>query len=171
MIAWLQSLVIPVPTTAPVICTDGHNHGRGLQQEKFTARSPSSRRWQGWFLPWPPSWLVGAALFNVSPRGLALRGHASLLLRTPTLMTSFNLNYPLKGPVSKHSHVGIRPSVCEFGGGHGSARNGCGWGCGVNGGRSSSPQRRAAQPWADRLEPIPLLWSALFSWKLYLAIQ
>ena len=44
-----------------------------------------------------------------------------LLLRTlilldqgPTLMTSFNLNYLLTGPISKYSHTGVRALMYEF---------------------------------------------------------
>ena len=49
---------------------------------------------------------------------------ASLLLRTliisphPDPMTSLNLNYFLRGFISKYGHAvrGVRASVCEFGG-------------------------------------------------------
>jgi hypothetical protein len=31
-------------------------------------------------------------------------------------MTSFNLNYFFKGPISKYNHIGVRALMYEFGG-------------------------------------------------------
>ena len=40
-----------------------------------------------------------------------------LLDQGSTLMTSFNLNYFLKGPISNSVTLGVRASIYEFGGG------------------------------------------------------
>lgn len=51
-------------------------------------------------------------LLLVSPR-LLIRTPA-FLNQGPTLMTPFNLSYPLRGPVSKYTILGVRVSTYEF---------------------------------------------------------
>ena len=46
-----------------------------------------------------------------------------LSINTPSRMTSFNLNYLLKGFISKYIYIGVKASTCEFKGGHNSLPN------------------------------------------------
>ena len=61
----------------------------------------------------------------------AQRSLVSFLIRAPdlsnqgpTLLTSFNLNYLLKGLTSKYSHMGVRAPTHEGGGGTQQGLNG-----------------------------------------------
>ena len=51
-----------------------------------------------------------------------LQGHWSCSGQGPILLTSFNVNYSLRGPISKYSHTRVRASTYEYGGTH-SVRN------------------------------------------------
>lgn len=75
------------------------------------------------------SWLTYGHLLSVCPHGLSsvcVHGRRetaglSLLLRTlilldqsPTLTTSFKVNYFSEVPISKFSHIGVSTSIYEF---------------------------------------------------------
>ena len=85
------------------------------------AWSAGSRWHQGWFLMKPlflacrrlPSCCVLWVPFPLGKERERDLASLPLLIRPPvlldqgpTLTTSFNLNYPLKGPISRYSHIG-----------------------------------------------------------------
>lgn len=92
----LGSLAIPRPTAARVVCTGRCSTETDCQKSRFKMLAGLVS------LPW----LVDGCLLSVSSRGLVLRGHVSLLVRTPTLRISLHLNIPLQGLVTRHSHTG-----------------------------------------------------------------
>lgn len=96
----------------------GGLYNRSLFSYSSNARSPRWRYWQVWFLwrplfflacRWPSSHCVLSWPFLYLPRRWVLiyllLGTTALLNWGPTFISSFNLNYLLKGPIFKYSYI------------------------------------------------------------------
>ena len=101
------------------------SHRAGGQKSKITVPTGLI---SGEACRWPPScrvliwpFLCARALL-VSLPFLLIRIPV-VLDQGPTLMTSFNFSYLLRGPICKYSHTGVRASTYEFQGGHNSVHN------------------------------------------------
>ena len=84
------------------------NYNRGLFAASLEAGSSRLKCQQSWFLV--RLWFAGDCLFPVSVLYLTLCPNLFLqgtipIGSGPTLMTSFNLNYFPKNPISKYSHI------------------------------------------------------------------